>query len=142
MTSGTVWRRATPADLPALNRLLEAFGRTATDRDLPPGDTTQVWVTEAGTAMFVLYFVRDTGRWTGHFTSMVVAPEARGQGLGKQMVELAGEQARRFADAEDCRLRVFGYTNPAREATIHILEETGWQRLSDGAATSLWAFDV
>lgn len=142
MNSGTGWRRATALDWLTVNRLLEAFDRTATPEDFPPGDTTQVWMTDDGTAMFVIYFGRDTGRWTGHFTSMVVAPAARGRGLAKQAVSMAEHVARRFAADHHCKLRVFGYTNPDRKATIHILEEAGWKRLSDGPGTSLWALDV
>lgn len=131
-------RLATPTDLRRINRLLAEFGRTATATDLShPG--VFVVVNDEVTAMGVLYVVRDLGRWTGHTTSLVVAPEARGQGLARKVMRELVVQARPFAP-----LRIFGYGNPTRLATVHILATEGWTQLAEsiGNGSALWALDL
>ena len=143
-----VWRRATPGDAPAVNRLLAVFGRQLGEHDLvmhaPPTFHREVWMTENGTAMFVLYFTRDTGRWTGHFTSLAVHPDHQGRGLGAEAVGMAMNVARRFAMSQGERMRVFGYSSPKRPATEHMLAKAGWKKLSAsiGGGTALWGLDV
>lgn len=136
------WRQAVITDWFTVNRLLSAFDRECDPEDLTLGQKLQVWITDEGTAMFALCFVRDVGRWTGHLTSITVHPDHRGEGLAREAVSLAGNLSRKYARDHDCHMRIFGYTSPKRKATIHLLEEFGWKRLSDGEGTSVWALDV
>lgn len=136
------WRRAILIDEHLVGRLLAEFGRELDPEDLTLGDKLQVWITDEGTAMFVLCIARDLGRWTGHFTSVTVHPDHRGEGLAREAFGLATLLCRKYAKDKGVSMRWFGYTSPKRKASIHLLEEFGWKRLSDGEGTSVWALDV
>lgn len=135
-------RRATPDDLPAVNRLLVEFDRIATVADLSRPEL-HVEISDDEQALGVLYFARDLGRWCAHATSMVVHPEARGRGLSRQVVKMWTDVAGEFA-AQHGPMRMFGYSNPSREATKHLLTEAGWKHIGEANGehgSHLWAVD-
>ncbi len=137
-------RRARPSDLPSVNRLLAEFDREATTWDLSDPDLIVV-IDDEGLALAAVYVSRDLGRYTAHCTSLVVAPAARGRGLAKQAMRAIADEAQAFADRYKQRMRVFGYSNPSRAASIHILEQLGWQHLGEAIGdrgSHLWAIDL
>lgn len=138
------WRQATIWDENLVRPLLAEFGRTLDPEDLTLGQRLQVWIRDEGSvasAMFVLVIAEDLGRLTGHLTQCVVHPDYRGQGLASEMFGLATLLCRKFAKDRGTSMRWFGYTSPERKASIHLLEANGWERLSDGPGTSIWALD-
>jgi GNAT superfamily N-acetyltransferase len=137
-------RRATPHDIDIVNRLMvDAFDRTIPASDLAAPELF-VSLTDCDQAMGAIYFARDAGRWCGHATSLAVHTDARGQGLSRLVIDDWRRIATDFAAAHG-PMRVFGYSNPTRQATAHLLTTAGWTHLAhpDGpGGTHLWALDL
>jgi len=136
-------RRATPDDIDAVNRLLRVgFDRLAIPDDLERPEL-HVFLTDDDQALGAVYFARDVGRWAAHATSWVVHPDARGRGVSRELVAETRRVAGEFA-AEHGPMRLFGYSNPSRGASIHLLASDGWKHIGDAIGehgSHLWAVD-
>lgn len=132
-------RDATPADIPALHRLIESAYRGeasradwTTEADLLDGqrtdpedlatllaDPAQTMLTAwRGDDVVGCVLIADRGEGTGYFGMLSVSPTLQGSGLGRRLVEAAhAAMAERFG-ARRVRISVF----PQREELI------GWYR--------------
>jgi ribosomal protein S18 acetylase RimI-like enzyme len=95
-------RRATPADLPAVRAVVSAAYARYLDRmDRPPApmladyaaevESGRLWVT--GEPIAGLIELAEAGD-SLHIGNIAVHPSAQGTGLGRRLMEFAGEQAR------------------------------------------------
>jgi len=67
--------------------------------------------------------LRDRGDGSGRISKLFVAQDARGRGVGKQLLALAVDEAVRK------RLRTLDLETRAQfEAAVHLYESTGWKR--------------
>lgn len=136
-------RRATINDLDAVNTLLAEFGRQVERRELAD-PWLHVGISDDDMALGAIYFARDLGRWAAHATSMVVRPDARGRGLSHQIVKWFTDEAAEFVKMHGGPMRMFGYSNPSREATKHLLTNAGWKHIGEARGdhgSHLWAVD-
>lgn len=92
-------RRALPADVPALLELEALFPSdrmsAATLRRFLRVPTAAVWVAEAQTVLGSLVLLTRRNSGVARIYSVVVAPQARGQGLARQLVATAESHARK-----------------------------------------------
>ena len=136
-------RDATPADIPALHRLIESAYRGeasragwTTEADLLDGqrtdpddlaailaDPAQAMLTAwRGDELVGCVLIADQGEGTGYFGMLSVSPTLQGGGLGRRLVEAAhAALAERFG-ARRVRISVF----PQREALIEWYRRLGY----------------
>lgn len=141
-------RDATPADIPALHRLIESAYRGeasragwTTEADLLDGqrtdaedlaeilaDSKQAMLTAWREGLLVgCVLIADRGEGTGYFGMLSISPTLQGGGLGRRLVEAAhGALADRFG-ARRVRISVF----PQRETLIAWYQRLGYRMTGD-----------
>lgn len=139
-------RDATPADIPALHRLIESAYRGeasragwTTEADLLDGqrtdpddlaailaDPAQAMLTAwRGDELVGCVLIADRGEGTGYFGMLSVSPTMQGGGLGRRLVEAAHAAMAERYGARRVRISVF----PQRDSLI------GWYRRLGYAST-------
>jgi ribosomal protein S18 acetylase RimI-like enzyme len=131
-----VIRRATPADREPVVALIFETLRSFDIEPEPAGLDAEVvtfgavgdpaiveYVAEIGGHVVGSIALRDRGDGTGRIGKFFVARDARGQGVGRTLLEAAVAEARSRA------LRQLDLLTRDRfEAAIHLYESTGWKR--------------
>ena len=139
----TIVRDATPADIPALHRLIESAYRGeasragwTTEADLLDGQRTDpeglaAILTDPAQAMLTAWrddellgciLIADQGAGTGYFGMLSVSPILQGGGLGRRLVEAAHTALAERFGARRVRISVF----PQRETLIAWYRRLGY----------------
>jgi amino-acid N-acetyltransferase len=136
-------RRARPADLPAVLALLE--GARLPTADIAGIDQPQIWVLEERGAIVGAIALERYGS-EALMRSLVVAPEYRKRGFGRELVALVEESARQdrinqlvlLTETAEPLFRSLGYNTLDRRHVSERLRQSGeFRSLCPASATCL-----
>jgi len=136
-------RRARPADLPAVLALLE--GSRLPTADIASIDQPQMWVLEAGHVIAGAIALERFGS-EALVRSLVVAPEYRKRGFGRELVALVEESARQdrinqlvlLTETAEPFFRSLGYnTLDRRHVSERLRQSAEFRSLCPASATCL-----
>jgi GNAT superfamily N-acetyltransferase len=114
---------------PHVSEPLEKFARSASKRE-------RIWIAERGAAMVGCIAIVDAGADTAQLRWFLVAPDARGNGLGRRLLA----EAIAFSRASGSR-RIILWTVDVLEAAARLYRSAGFERVESRPAR-LWGLEL